>query len=142
MSTWHGHTQAPDAVDGRPWWVNVHHPDEHGPTVVMRGFGDTASLLQRKDMAGPGQAEALYEAMDAYDLAHPREVPAPACGQIWVWPDVGCQRTVIAVEPSVALVVVFGGSMPGVAVDADGVPSWPPWSAVLVSGMGAPWAGV
>lgn len=131
MSSWHGHAQAPDAVEDRPWWINVHHPDEHGPTVVMRGFGPTDSLLQRRDMPGPGQVEALYEAMDAWDAAHPRPVPAPACGQVWAWPS-GSHRMVVAIESSG--VAVFGGRVQS----SDG--HWPPRGAVLVAGPQAPWA--
>lgn len=132
MSLWNGYDQHPDAHEERPWWRLLRRE------VLMSG--DVDEDWERSDGGLCGAVDCPNEhertAMLArYDAAHPLPAPEPRCGQVWVWSDAspwrGLEMTVVAVTGAG---VFFGGRADPWAG------SWPPPSAVLVAGPGAPWA--
>lgn len=106
----------------RPWWIVTSY-DWAMRTDPALHEGAEIGVTYR----GPDALAAL----DAYDAAHPRPVPSPHAGQVWVWPD-GEERIVTHVWPGGRALL---GS--GLHLQSD---EWPPAGAVLVSGPGAPWA--
>lgn len=150
MSKFHGYTQRSGAHHVRPWWRAIgaltwERHDGHRVTWQPARNGNSAILLWHADtgqVAGRRDTGRVAEwAMAHIDSTHPLPPPAPACGQVWVWPEnskhIGPETPWGAFMVQ-AMVTGFDTSTPLLG----GYPQveWPPPGAVLVAGEGAPWA--
>jgi hypothetical protein len=119
MPDWHGYPQGPDAHPDRPWWR------QHSWTLWRRSDGVTWSGYCRDDVRD--------EHLAILDREQPIPAPPPMAGQVWRCPD-GATRTIGAHREADRRWWWTG------LETGHGWQQWPPPGAVLVAGVGAPWA--
>jgi hypothetical protein len=149
---WHGYPQHPDAHPERPWWrLHKSTPWVRSDDWTVARRSDPESVLpgavsRSWTPAGePGPSAPTEELLALIDRMHPLPVPEPRCLQVWVLPSTGYSFTITGVAPlgDGLWHVVNGFDGRQGLVSIGSLPAeerWPPPSAVLVAGPGAPWA--
>lgn len=115
-------------LDFAPWWS---YGGSYGTNPKTRQF-EPGAYYRRKDHVSlwVANTDNAGEVLAAYDRENPLPVPGPACGQVWRL-DNGTEIMVGVYNPEEKH--WMGPSGPPWDV-------WPPHSAVLIAGPGAPWA--
>lgn len=134
-------TYQPRVIPDRPWWRLTFHPDQmklngmrSWSAVRADGYSflvGTKHVGEESDCISPRKIEA----MAAYDSEHPIPAPPPTCGQVW-----SEMTGIVRSEVMITAVVYRTGGAPIYALNGMAHDAWPPANAVLVSGVGAPWA--
>ena len=142
----------------RPWWKKrgreLARRDGWVATVGHMGVSAYDETEQRRDYGGgrrgtgaclfPWAADSfgLYNVIRKVDALDPLPCPEPACGQVWVWPDIDRAVMITGVQQSGALwTLAINGMTQRVArqgLDPDF--TWPLPGGHLVGGPGAPWS--